>query len=526
MNRPLGHDRPTWVRGATLALCALLVLVAGCATTPDWQKPPTEFAQPASTDSRFAPLEQQIADRYGPDVSGFTLLERSDRALQWRLALIDSARQSLDLQYYVWFGDTVGKLLMFRVIEAADRGVKVRILFDDLNTMLHDMEQLELRDELLAMIDRHPNIQIRVFNPWHDRSYAGRAFDVVAEFGRLNRRMHNKQMIVDNRVAIIGGRNIGDEYFGLNPEFNFHDLDVLGVGPVARQASSVFDRYWNSTWVRAIPRQGGSPGSLDASELGRKAIRELLHHPSLRATEAERRDWSDALAALASELLPGRSQVHTDSPSRATEVRNHMPDAIHHLLRTARNEVLITNAYIIPDTRFMDDISTLAARGVKVRILTNSLSSHDVPAVNSHYQKWRQPILAAGAQLHELRADAALKREIVDLAPLQAEFAGLHTKSMVIDRQRAFIGSMNLDPRSAMLNSEMGVIIDSPPLAERLAQRMERDLRGDNSWQVLLADNGELRWRSDAGELDLQPARGFIQRVADQLFKFFPSDYY
>ncbi len=203
-----------------------------------------------------------------------------------------------------------------------------------------------------------------------------------------------------------------------------------------------------------------------------------------------------------------------------------MPQAIHQLMMSAKQEILITNAYIIPDANFMADLRELAGRGVKVRILTNSLSSHDVPAVNSHYQKWRQPILETGAQLHELRADAALRGEIVDLPPLKAEFAGLHTKAMVIDRQLAFVGSMNLDPRSEVLNSEMGVIIDSPPLAERLAQRMERDLHGDNSWQVVLNKDGELRWRSTQGELDRQPARDFLQRVEDQLFKFFPSDYY
>jgi putative cardiolipin synthase len=511
---------------SVVLLIVCLVILAGCATHSDWQKPPGEYARPPRADSLFAAAEQRIADRRGPDHSGFALLERSDRALQWRLVLIDSARHSIDLQYYVWFGDTFGRLMMFRVIQAADRGVQVRILFDDLNTMLHDMTHVELRDDLLARIDRHPNIQIRVFNAWQDRSLVGRAFDMLTDFGRLNRRMHNKQMIVDNRAAIIGGRNLGDEYFGLNPEFNFHDLDVLGVGPVARQASAVFDRYWNSKWVRAIPKGEGSTVGLDESELGRQAMADLFRHPSLQPLQVQRGDWTAKLDGLHGELMPGRSQVHTDSPSRAATTHNHMPEAFRALLKTARAEVLITNAYIIPDANFVSDLRELAGRGVQVRILTNSLSSHDVPAVNSHYQKWRQPILETGASLHELRADAAVRGEIVDLAPLKAEFAGLHSKAMVIDRQRVFVGSMNLDPRSAIHNSEMGVIIDSPPLAAKLAQRMERDMHGENSWQVLLAEDGTLRWRSAAGELDRQPARDFLQRVEDQLFKFFPSDYY
>ncbi len=212
-------------------------------------------ASPApQADSHFAPAEAHISGQFGQTHSGFHLLERSDQALLWRLALIDSAKHSLDLQYYVWFGDTLGHLMMSRVIQAANRGVKVRILFDDLNTMLHDMTHVEMRDQLLSHIAKHPNIQIRVFNPWQDRSLIGRGLGMLGDFQRLNRRMHNKQMVADNRASIIGGRNLGDEYFGLNPAFNFHDLDVLGIGPVARQASLVFDRYWNSEWVEDIPK--------------------------------------------------------------------------------------------------------------------------------------------------------------------------------------------------------------------------------------------------------------------------------
>jgi len=512
-------------------LCLLLSLsLLGCISQatigPAGPKPPVEAAQAPRPDSRFAPAEAAIAAQHGPDYSGFNLLEKSDRALLWRLTLIDSASHSIDLQYYVWFGDTLGRLMMDRVIMAADRGVKVRILFDDLNTMLHDMTHVEMRDELLSRIDRHPNIQIRVFNPWDDRSLLGRGAGMATDFKRLNRRMHNKQMVVDNRVAIIGGRNLGDEYFGLNPEFNFHDLDVLGVGPVARQASQVFDRYWNSEWVRAIPKLATEGEIPPEDELSATAIRSLMANPSLQAIEAHRTDWTAQIAGLPGLLAAGRSEVHTDSPVRDVETTNHMPDAIRALMRSANSELLITNAYIIPDANFMADLRELGDRGVKVRILTNSLASHDVPAVNSHYEKWREPILVTGAQLYELRSDAEMRGELAEIAPLRAEFVGLHTKAMVIDRRRAFIGSMNLDPRSEIHNSEMGVIVDSPPLAEKLAERMLRDMDGVNSWQVVRSDDGELRWRSTAGELSRQPARSFLQRIENVIFKFFPVDLY
>jgi putative cardiolipin synthase len=501
----------------------LMLLLAGCAAVTPWKKPPPDYALAPRADSAFAPIEAHIARQHGSEISGFHLLENNAEALKWRIALIDSARHSLDLQYYVWFGDEVGHLMMKRVIAAADRGVKVRILFDDLNTMLHDMATVEIRDAAMQMIDAHPNIEIRLFNAWHSRTLLGRAFEAVGDFERLNRRMHNKQMIADNRVAVIGGRNIADEYFGLNADFNFHDLDVIGVGPVARQASEVFDRYWNSEWVRKVPRQsqpvavGQHPSLADTETIRGTVLSGLLDGP---------RSWEAELAALTDALHPGSSTVHTDSPSRASSTRNHMPDAFRDLLRSAQREVIITNAYIIPDANFMADLRELSGRGVSVNILTNSLASHDVPAVNSHYEEWRRPILDSGAKLHELRADAAVRSEMVDVPPLQAEFVGLHTKAMLVDRERLFIGSMNLDPRSEILNSEMGVIIHSPPLAEALAGSMERDLGGANSWHVTRDEHGVLRWQSDAGEETEQPARNLWQRVEDILFKFFPSDMY
>jgi cardiolipin synthase C len=439
--------------------------------------------------------------------------------------LIDSARHSIDLQYYVWFGDASGQLLMARTIAAADRGVKVRMLFDDLTAMLRRMTEPELRDAFLARIDGHPNIEIRVFNPWRERDWLGRAGEALTDFSRLNRRMHNKQMIVDNRAAILGGRNVGDEYMGLNPEFNFHDLDVLGVGPVARQASAVFDRYWNSPWVRPI-----AAGSAARPDRIQHEMLELppaaAAHPAMRQLLAGRHGWQADLAGLPQTLLPGSSSVHADPPSRAETSKNHLIETFRALALSAQREVLVSNAYIIPDAVFIDDLRGLTQRGVSVRILTNSLASHDVPAVNSHYEHWRDELIGAGATLHEFRPDAAIRSELVDTPPVRSGFAGLHIKAMVVDRQHSFIGSMNLDPRSEVFNSEMGVIIDSPALAEQLARRIERDMGGDNSWQVLEGDDGALRWRSSAGELTQQPARNAWQRLQNLLFKLMPAAYY
>jgi putative cardiolipin synthase len=512
-------------RQAALIIAAAVV-VAGCAAPPPLPKPPAGHALAPQPDSPFASIESRIASAHGGSASGFRLLARNEDALLWRLALIDSARNSLDLQYYVWFGDKAGQLMMARVIAAADRGVRVRLLFDDLNTLLHDMTSVELRDAALAMIDRHPKIEMRVFNAWRHRDLLGRAGEAVAEFGRLNRRMHNKQMIADNRVAIIGGRNIGDEYFGLHAGFNFHDLDVLGVGPVARQASSIFDRYWNSDWVRRIPITEARPEAEQRSAAEAEALAALEANARSRLLLDGRQAWSGDLVALGGSLHAGRSTVHTDSPSRAANVHNLVPEAFRALMRSARSEVMITNAYIIPDANFMADLRELASRGVRVRILTNSLASHDVPAVNSHYEGWRRPILETGAELHEFRPDAAIKASIVEFAPFRGDFAGLHTKAMVIDRRRSFVGSMNLDPRSEVINSEMGIVIDSEPLAAALAAEMERDMRPANSWRVTVQPDGSLAWASDRETLVTQPARSFMQRVENLVFKLFPPSLY
>lgn len=500
------------------------VALAGCATRPAPPQPAPSHAQPPRAQSPFAAVEDAVRQAHGEGVSGFRLLPRNQEALAWRLALVDSAAHSLDLQYYVWFGDKVGQLLIARVVAAADRGVRVRLLFDDLNTLLHDMGHVELRDATLARLDRHPNIEIRVFNAWQARGLLGRAAEAVWDFERLNRRMHNKQMVADNRVVILGGRNIGDEYFGLNAEFNFLDLDVLGVGPVAREASAVFDRYWNSRWVRRIPPDAAVDDG--PSRADRDAVAELETDARARIILAGQRSWARELAGLAASVVPGRSAVHTDSPSREPSARNHMPEAFRALLMSATREVLIANAYIIPDAVLLDDLRALVSRGVRVRVLTNSLASHDVPAVNSHYEVWRRPLLQAGVAIHELRADAALQSTAVDTPPVRGRFVGLHTKAMVIDRQRSFVGSMNLDPRSEVINSEMGVLVDSVPLATALAAEMELGMSGANSWAVELGDDGCLRWTNDAASLRRQPARSLWQRTQNVFFKLFPPSLY
>jgi putative cardiolipin synthase len=509
-----------------LAACALALSVVSCTSLPE--KPPLGAPGQALAPRASGPLaevEAAVRPPLGPDQSGFTLLDANEDGLRWRLALIDSARHSLDLQYYVWWGDESGSLLLKRVIDAADRGVRVRIILDDLSTMLEDGAHPKLRDAAAALIDAHPNIDVRLFNAWRSRPLGGRAIEMLGRMERMNHRMHNKLLVADNRAAILGGRNVGNEYFGLSPEFNFRDLDVLGIGAVARQASGVFDRFWNSEWVVPV-KALEIPATPEDLKLSRAPARKKLEAAkSLARFPIDHHDWSAALAELPDRMHVGTSRVHTDTPD-PDALNHHMPEAIRNLIGGATREVLITNAYIIPGESAVKRMREQTARGVKIRMLTNSLASHDVPAVNSHYKQWRKPLLEAGVDLHEMRADAAVQPLLADTPPTRAEFMGLHVKAIVIDRERVFIGSMNLDPRSWEINSEMGVVVDSPGLAQALARAMERDMQPENAWRVTLDAQGQVRWTAGDTTLTSQPARSFWQRVEDVIFMAFPRDLY
>jgi putative cardiolipin synthase len=509
---------------ASLLLAFVLVACAGGEPPPLPRGAPGVAAAP-KPGGLLAEMEGRVAKAAGVERSGFHLLDSNEDGLRWRLALADSATHTLDLQYYVWWGDEAGSLLMRRVLDAADRGVKVRMILDDLSTMLADAASPKVRDREIGMFNAHPNVEIRLFNPWHRRTLAGRAIETVERLERMNHRMHNKLMVADNRAAVIGGRNIGNEYFGLSEDFNFRDLDVLGIGPVARQASSVFDRFWNSEWVTPSETFYDGPARVDGRQRREIVDARLTGATSLARFPLSRQEWRGAFDGISRSLHFGTSQVLTDAP-RKDALRRHMPDAMRALFGQAERELLITNAYVIPDDDEIAHLRAITGRGARIRMLTNSLASHDVPAVNSHYKQWRRQLVEAGVELHEARHDAAHRAELADTAPVRSGFMGLHVKAAIVDRARVFIGSMNLDPRSKELNSEMGVIIDSRGLADALAASMERDMHPTNAWRVTLAGDGGLRWSSDREVLSMQPARSFWQRVQDEVFMLFPRDLY
>jgi cardiolipin synthase C len=501
----------------------LLLLPLACASRTRILRP-SDSALPPGHTGALANLEQHVQESLGADRSGFKLLEVSEEALRWRLALIDSAEHSLDLMTFIWWGDEVGDLVLKRVLDAADRGVKVRLIVDDMTT-IDDGKGFTLRDVSNAAVAAHPNIELRVFNPWGNRGAVGRAVEFVGDFTRLNQRMHNKALIADNHAAIMGGRNLGNEYMGLSKDFNFRDLDVLAVGHAARQVSGVFDRFWNSDWV--VPQeQLGGDGTLETLATERARVDAQLKAATiLTKFPLARQDWTPTLTQLEAELDIGSSEVFTDT-QEADHVTHHMPDVIRKLWASAQTEVLITNAYIIPDEEVFKRTGDELKPGVRFVMLTNSLASTDAAGVHAHYTEWRPRMVAAGIELYELRSDAKMRALVADTAPVSSGFVGLHAKSMVVDRKRVLIGSMNLDPRSWQHNSEMGIIIECPALAAQLATVIERDLKAENAWQISLDAEGKVQWKSGEEIRHEAPAREESQRLEEMVHRLVPADLY
>ncbi|WP_435214461.1 phospholipase D family protein [Luminiphilus sp. nBUS_16] len=527
----------------SICTATLLMVLAGCTTTvrTPFEVPEAEFSMAAATGGPLASLETAVHQRSGAalnaeekiqdggsesfEVSGFKLLNRSEDALNWRLALIDSATQSIDTQYYLYHGDSTGMLITSRLIDAADRGVKVRVIIDDMGTLATGKQQGEARDAIGTLMVGHPNITLRLFNSAENRKSLGWGLEFATHFSQLNHRMHNKSLIVDNRAVILGGRNIGDEYMGLSEALNFRDIDVLGVGVIARQTSAIFDLFWNSGWVISANKDQRLRAEKDFHSVRAEVLEELANSPQLEQFSVTPIDWRSSLEALTSSLHLGTSEVFTDRP-QSDGISADLLEAVFEIVPKTQRELLITNAYFIPDEPGVAMLQQLNERGVDVKLHTNSLASQDVPAVNSHYKAWRGPMVDAGIALYEARHDAAIKLTVVDTAPMHAKVMGLHSKSMVIDRRFSIVGSANFDPRSALINSEMFAVIDSESLASALAEAIEQDISPANSWRVERDPKSRLIWRNSEETRTRQPSRSGWQRVQDWFFMLFPKSLY
>ena len=433
-------------------------------------------------------------------------------ALTSRLDLIEAAESSIDVQYFIWQNDPSGVLVIDRLLAAADRGVRVRALIDDV--------QLEGLVSKINAITRHPNIEVRIFNPFSVRLGMQLRLFRLAEFAidgnRLNHRMHNKLLVADNQAAIMGGRNIGDDYFGRSTRRNFIDTDLLLSGPIVPELSNGFDVYWNSGW--AVPSD--ELLQLEVAKVQLAAVREriderLADHPELTALVVP-----DRVETLAAELLAAHPLLDAypvvDDPDVGWGDRpDEIADILTELAEAAERQILIVSPYLVLTPPLLDLGQLLGEKGVGVQVVTNSLESNDVVIAHAAYARYRGVILDTGTDLYEFRGDPAIARDD------PAEDISLHSKYILFDDDIVFLGSLNLDPRSLYLNTELGVILTSPSLAEELTREFEQLTSGGNSWRVVEAESG-FEWHSSRGVVDQQPAKSSWQRFRSWLMMFLP----
>lgn len=459
--------------------------------------------------------------------SGFLVLDSGKDALLDRLALIEAAQRSLDLQYYIWNSDMTGRYLAARVYAAAERGARVRILLDDFNT--------SDRDAVLAALDAHPQIEVRIYNPI--ARGAPRWLGIVGDFAKVNRRMHNKSLTADGAATIIGGRNIGDEYFDASDERNFRDRDVLAVGPVVGQVGRAFDDFWNSDWAQPIVAL--ATDKLTAEEWEQRRARAFELEKTLAHSGYELpQDPARALTAVASimqRLVWAPARLVVDELPKADDRQSpDAPKAVAAALREvaegAQQEILIESAYLIPGDAALGLLSQLHGRGVRVRALTNSLASNDLSTNHSGYARRREQLLHAGVDLYELRPDAASCSTLTQDRCAQGAAFGLHAKSIVFDRRIVYVGSFNVNLRSALLNTETALIIDSPALAQQVAGAIERNIQAENSWRVAFDQGESLRWTTQRGgkveQSSNEPQTSWWRRTVVSFYALFPLEKY
>ncbi len=458
-------------------------LFAGCATV--------SFEQPKSYSIAIPSTEETSLGRYAAykttqydGRSGFYPLNEGMDALGVRIRLAERAQKSIDLQYFLMKNDTAGAVMANALLKAADRGVRVRFLLDDVFTTVPDSSFL--------LINQHPNIEIRIFNPVSRSGIY--AFNFVGQFNQANRRMHNKSFTVDNSISVVGGRNIADEYFELKTDSVFIDFDILAVGPIAAEISKSFDDYWNHS--RAVPiEQFIKDRKREDLETVRKEIAEEFD--GIYDTVYKQALDSQLLKDLIADQRPlyaAQARVLADSPDKLineiNETHMRLAKDLREVILSAETEIIFISPYYVPGDKGVQLLRDIVARGVRVIILTNSLASNNHVPVHSGYARYRRDVIEAGAELYEARANAA--RELNDNKDGPDKLT-LHTKAFLIDRKKLFVGSLNLDPRSIELNAEMGLLIDSEVMVKSLTQNMDQTL-ATLTYKVLVNDKGKLEW--------------------------------
>ena len=457
--------------------------------------------------------------------SGVAPLLSGRDAFAARMRLADAAERSLDVQYYIWHKDLSGTLLLDALRRAADRGVRVRLLLDDNNT--------SGLDDTLATLDTHANIEVRLFNPFRTRNW--RPLGYLFDFARLNRRMHNKSFTADNQATVIGGRNVGDEYFGAGDDFLFVDLDVLAIGPVVADVSADFDRYWGSG--SSYPaREVLLPVGKETISVLAAATNAIENTPAAVQYLNAIRESPFVRNLLAHTLEFEWTQVHmvSDDPAKGLgEVPNEelLWTRLKRVMKKPERELKLVSAYFVPGAEGVDFFAAMAAHGVTIQVLTNSLEATDVVAVHAGYARRRKALLESGVILFELKrlsSDAVISGKDAPRRTGGSSGSSLHAKTFAIDASRIFIGSFNFDPRSARLNTEMGFVIDSSVLARSIADSFAHALPG-RAYEVRLAPDGTIHWVEllHGAEVvhDQEPGAGFWKHLGLSLLSKLPIEW-
>ncbi len=509
----------------TAALSTLL-LMGGCATLPDNFERPESYAY-TDTDDTYLGKARRDKLLAHPGQSGFLLLANGLDAFVARAVLANLAERSIDVQYFMFHSDLIGRLLVEQLLIAADRGVRVRLLVDDI--------ALGGRDLDAAMLDSHPNMEVRIFNPFSRKT--SRLSQFVTRYGSVTRRMHNKSFTVDNQMAILGGRNIGDEYFEADPDVTFGDLDVLVIGPVVKDVSASFDLYWNSEWAYPALALKGEPPTAEETRIARQELSEFVEKqtdsPYLQTLEES--DLAKKIRRGEISYSWGNAEVIYDQPEKIvhdfSKRELHLVSKLSPYLQETREEMIVFSPYFVPGKEGTAKLIQLSERGVRVRILTNSLASTNHSIVHSGYAKYRKRLLRAGVELYEMNKKYSEEDQKDEKGEPGYSETVLHAKSFVLDREKVFIGSLNLDPRAIYHNTEIGVVLTSSEIAngmgdwfdqniEQVAFRLELHTNKNGSEKILWhgMENGKERIYS------VEPHTGFCLRFGIGCIGFLPIE--
>ncbi len=511
-----------------LLLLLLLLATSACTSLPD--NPDARPTHRCNDSFHLSNDFYREASQGKLPPSRFLAVDTSREALEWRLAMIDQSRKTLDIQYFLWYMDDLGKLFLQHVLEAADRGVKVRLLLDDLETAGITREA--------RLLLSHPNIQVRIYNPFvmRDSGWFGRSIELLSTLPRLTHRMHNKVILMDGSVAIVGGRNISGEYFGMASVHDYRDFDLLAMGPVLQGVKNSIEVIWNSEWAFDA-RRFYIPFATDAEY--RQVREELQNHirkmeniaKIYRLSPAQ---WLQRLDEVRDRIIsaPGITIYDCPPPVVYRPRVSQSSDALKKILQHAQKEVIIVSPYVVPLKKHNKWLREMKKRKVKIRFLTNSLASNDAMYAAGGYNLLRKDILAMGVELHELKPHAEIWKES-RIKYSRATYLSLHAKIIIVDQRWVYVGSVNFDPRSTGLNTELGFLVDSKALAGDIYGIIKDEFEPQNSWRVELYTPGpdewddpdweyvesrKLRWVAGKEVLEEEPALNMIQRLKQSVF--------